>query len=720
MIPTMSPTKRPTMSPTKRPTMLPTMLPTKSPSKRPTMSPTKSPSNNDPRQLCLECGDKSSSIDGEGKVTGGGWIYLTSNTYYDPAKVCNPGTTKICVDPYLQVLGPGGPTPLVGKKANFGFNAMFRKGLPYGSTNFDFDGGMFHFHSTTKNTPYKFLEVVDEYHARWFGTGTLACTANPKKNDFRDGFCFMVSVQDHGEPGATDTWRIRIWQCTTSGNSSPLDWSLADFAAEGSNQANLVFDTNYVPLTNSAHAAYLTNFPLPSEFEASDLPRYRFNGTELGELNSNGGGNIQIHKKGKPSPDLAAILQSSGTCDCANTTYEGDCTSGFVTGGGFIILDKNEVFLKGVDSAGLDGITANFGFNAKAFFGSPTGSTNFNVAGPAGKFFHFHTQNNGNEYDGLQVICSGDTKYGPDANSVFARWTGVGKVSRTVNPDDGWVSGYRFYVAVQDMGEPGFRDTFRIKIYEPNGGLFFDNLATSGDEMWEHDPACQGNTCTRDTWLADFSGSSLGGYVGKGGGNVQVHCKGGPTKACPNGVPSNVVARTGSTTPPPLPAPTTPPVVITSPMISASTHTNFATLNAASCGGNTCVVGPWKCGGANCTYTANNYVTLTDNLRHESSLYTVVGVAGKSKVTFSISYKTEDYHSSTKHDSFTLDYSFQADAATANFLSPVIFGRSTTTRTTPPFQINVAGYSTVILRIMSNVNQITEKLYVYSANVTIT
>jgi len=31
-------------------------------------------------------------------------------------------------------------------KANYGFNAMFRKGQPMGSTNFDFGGGYFHFH----------------------------------------------------------------------------------------------------------------------------------------------------------------------------------------------------------------------------------------------------------------------------------------------------------------------------------------------------------------------------------------------------------------------------------------------------------------------------------------------------------------------------------------------------------------------------------------------
>jgi hypothetical protein len=80
---------------------------------------------------------------------------------------------------------------------------------------------------------------------------------------------FMVAVQDNGEPGAADTWRLRIW--------NPADGDLTlDSEDNPVVPAKYVFDTN-------------------PEFPTGWNETSRFLGTTLGELDSNGGGNVQIH-----------------------------------------------------------------------------------------------------------------------------------------------------------------------------------------------------------------------------------------------------------------------------------------------------------------------------------------------------------------------------------------------------------------------------------------
>jgi hypothetical protein len=224
------------------------------------------------RQVMLES-DALCVCDPEGKinpseagggafVTGGGWVYLANAIR---------NTT-------------GTPDYLDGNKANFGFNAKFKKntGQPDGSTNFDYEGNEFHFHSETGgNVYYDFLEVPTPTEARWIGKGTLSLTArrilknaNANKGATPDiVYGFMVAVQDNGEPGAADTWRLRIW--------NPAD---GDLTWEGSNYDIPVVPAKYVFDTNP-------------EFPTASDSKYRFLGTELGELDSNGGGNVQIHWK---------------------------------------------------------------------------------------------------------------------------------------------------------------------------------------------------------------------------------------------------------------------------------------------------------------------------------------------------------------------------------------------------------------------------------------
>jgi len=237
--------------------------------------------------------------DDEGKVTGGGWILLGgeelgSNAYFN-SDYCQTGNTASdCASQFGS---------LDGMKSNYGFNAMYRKGLPEGSTNFDIDGGYFHFHSATRSIPLKFLEVIDPIHARWMGKGSLSTALNPRKNDFDDDFCFMVAVQDHGEPGYHDTWRIRIWYCGsmsgkpdcaldetpffTSQNAADLP-----FIACGEDADRLVFDTD--------PEGALPSVGFADKPDTADL--FRFNGTEVGVadadvMGAKGGGNIQIHLK---------------------------------------------------------------------------------------------------------------------------------------------------------------------------------------------------------------------------------------------------------------------------------------------------------------------------------------------------------------------------------------------------------------------------------------
>merc|ERR1712226_788241 len=399
---------------------------------------------------CTEdCGD------GEGKVTGGGWILLedTSDIYFDRS-VCPPNSD--CSSANLE-----------GIKANYGFNAMFRKGIPEGSTNFDFDGGFFHFHSETQSTPLKFLEVIDGVHARWMGKGWLATTAKPRKNDWDSGFCFMVGVQDHGEPGYLDTWRIRIWRCDDtcfSDNPGDTHFKQADipnaFTDCGNNIDNLVFDTNPTYLKPG-------DIAIPAiEDEASEM---RFNGTQVGTPDSEakGGGNIQIHLKTNGNNDKWC------QCDCGDG-------EGKVTGGGWIYLDGsyfntnycgNSQPCNAYAAEGLTGVKANYGFNAMYRKGIPEGSTNFDFDGG---YFHFHSATQGTNLKFLEVI-----------DGIHARWMGRGYLASTLVPKkNDWDDDFCFMVAVQDHGEPGYHDTWRIRIWycgQDNNGpndqdCFADNI----------------------------------------------------------------------------------------------------------------------------------------------------------------------------------------------------------------------------------------------------
>jgi hypothetical protein len=262
----------------------------------------------DPPMTC-ECADKSyGKADGDGFVTGGGWIYLDPDFTY--------------VDTDIVGLNFANQT-----KANFGFNAKSKNGVPDGSTNFVIDGKAFHFHSATGGqTNYDFLEVPDGIHARWWGTGHLSTGSGIAQDG--DVYSFLVAVQDWGEPGADDTWRIRIWET-------------------GSSPEIVVFDTN-------------PNLPLMDEIEGDK----RFWGTELGELDANGGGNIQIHKS-KMGRQVMLLSDARCQCDPEGKINPTDAGGGaFVTGGGWIYLADAIRNTTGT-SEELNGNKANFGFNAK-------------------------------------------------------------------------------------------------------------------------------------------------------------------------------------------------------------------------------------------------------------------------------------------------------------------------------------------------------------------
>ena len=128
----------------------------------------------------------------------------------------------------------------------------------------------------------------------------------------------------------------------------------------------------------------------------------------------------------------------------------------------------------------------------------------------------------------MEVICNNNT-YGY-GDGVLSRWTGIGRVAWTIGNPTGndWQEGYHFFIAAQDNGEPGYMDTWRIRIMDKDSNaVLFDSNSNFG-YIFDKDPFC--NT-TWDDCNGDplFEGDSLGGEgIEKGGGNVQVHCKGGP------------------------------------------------------------------------------------------------------------------------------------------------------------------------------------------------
>jgi hypothetical protein len=111
-----------------------------------------------------------------GFVTGGGWINSPPGAYtWDPT--------------------------LTGK-ANFGFNAKYKKGksVPEGNTQFHFNVADFKFNSTS----YEWL-VIAGPHAKFKGSGTI-------NGDGDYGFMLTATDADVNGGGDVDKFRIKIWQ----------------------------------------------------------------------------------------------------------------------------------------------------------------------------------------------------------------------------------------------------------------------------------------------------------------------------------------------------------------------------------------------------------------------------------------------------------------------------------------------------------------------------
>jgi hypothetical protein len=112
---------------------------------------------------------------GAGFVTGGGWITSPAGAY-----AANPSLTG---------------------KANFGFNAKYKKGaqVPDGQTQFNFQAAGFNFHSTD----YEWL-VVAGARAQYKGTGTINGSGS---------YSFMLTVIDGQRPGGggVDRFRLKVW-----------------------------------------------------------------------------------------------------------------------------------------------------------------------------------------------------------------------------------------------------------------------------------------------------------------------------------------------------------------------------------------------------------------------------------------------------------------------------------------------------------------------------
>jgi hypothetical protein len=407
----------------------------------------------DPGPAC-SCGDKSIDVDGDGFVAGAGWIYLDADETY-----VNPDVVGIASFPCET-------------KAHFDFHAKDDNGVPGGSTNFVIDGNDFHFHSaTTTGAAYNFLEVPDGTHARFWGTGHLSTALNPNNAAAGDIFSFMVAVQDFGEPGGHDTWRIRIWETATE---------------------ILVFDTNMAA-------------PLQDDTTTDD----RFSGTELGEIRQIGGGNIQIHKS---MTGRHIMLESDENCVCAPSPP--DVGGGaFVTGGGWIYLTNAIRNTTGTPEL-LNGNKANFGFHANFMetLMEPYGDIDFDYAGDV---FFFHSATGGNsEYNFLEIPSPSE-----------ARWMGKGTLTLDARLMLGVAADivYGFMVAVQDFGEPGAADTWRLRIWNPaDGDLGWEgsNPVVPAKYVFDTNPEFP----TEHDSEYRFLGTNLGERDSNtlGGGNVQI------------------------------------------------------------------------------------------------------------------------------------------------------------------------------------------------------
>ena len=460
-----------------------------------------------------QCAVKTHSMaDGEGFVTGGGWIWLD-----DPEVYLN---ATMFPDIYIANH----------TKANFGFNAMSRKGIDHGSTNFDIDGNTFHFHSATRNTPLLDLEVPDGVRARWSGTGHL--------DNGEDIYTFLVAVQDWGEPGFNDTWRIRIWK-----GEEGDDWMEAWQNKFWTGVDDTDWEDKYLAF-DSTHT--ITEPDDTAEYDTT------YWGTQLGDYdpaadpeikaeNAKGGGNIQIHKS-KIGSEVMLDSDDLCICDAENKVNPTMAKSSFVTGGGWVNMTKEAMRCDDQHNNStcypVEGIRANFGFNAmtKKSDGYPDGSVNFDYSG---NDFHFHSLTGGKtQFEHLEILD----------DCMHARWMGNGTLSTLpdiarrqlaapVTEDDDEL--YGFMVAVVDLDEPGANDMWRIRVwlisesntFHENGGNWkipheyvFDSnpTVTTSFPINETDA---GNLDIRQTELERFEGTTLGDTVKNGGGNIQIHCK---------------------------------------------------------------------------------------------------------------------------------------------------------------------------------------------------
>jgi hypothetical protein len=157
---------------------------------------------------------------------------------------------------------------LIDIKADFGFSGKFNKGnivVPDGSTNFDHEGDEFHFQHSERGggSEHNFLEIPSPTEARWIGKGTWSLGGH-KDEDIV--CCFMMVVQDNGEPGSSDAWCLRT--CGTQRIMMAISFLIRWFLP---------------------HASLTT--PTRGFSTGCDDP-HRFLGTQLGEFDSNGGGNV--------------------------------------------------------------------------------------------------------------------------------------------------------------------------------------------------------------------------------------------------------------------------------------------------------------------------------------------------------------------------------------------------------------------------------------------
>lgn len=137
-----------------------------------------------------------------GKVTGGGYI--------------QPASVTACTAPCVNASD---------KRANFGFVAQYKNqsdGDPEGHINFVWKPGNLHFGSTD----YLFMSLFVTRNPS-NGKGTAKWQGEGKLNN-ETGYCFQANVKDQGEPGTSDSFRIKIWKKTDANCSVEATTAIYD------------------------------------------------------------------------------------------------------------------------------------------------------------------------------------------------------------------------------------------------------------------------------------------------------------------------------------------------------------------------------------------------------------------------------------------------------------------------------------------------------------